>query len=317
MSRSRAGTAIAERSRTQVRMMDQVDALQIPAVSVVVPVLDVADAVGACLESLLAQTYSRADTQIIVVDNGSRDATRDVVARYPVTLLREDTVRSPYAARNAGLAVARGEIVAFTDGTCVPAADWIERGVDALREHGADLAGGESVFAMSDPPTLGEIADAMLDVDAEASIEAHRACMTCNLFVRRRVFDTVGIFDARLRSGGDMRWTRRASDSGFTLVYAPDAVVSYPARRLGALLRKQYRVGRGAPGVWASFGMGPTRMAVAAARGFLPMPPHRLPGRARRRVGHVSAARLTGVWFVVWLAKVVRGAGCCRGLCRL
>ncbi len=297
--------------------MEQMGTAQLPSVSVVVPVLDAARTIGTCLESLLAQTYPRADTQIIVVDNGSRDATRDVVARHPVTLLREDTVRSPYAARNAGLAVARGEIVAFTDGTCVPAADWIERGVEALREHGADLAGGQSAFAMSDPPTLGEIADAILNVDAEASIEAHRACMTCNLFVRRCVFDTVGVFDAHLRSGGDMRWTRRVTDAGFTLVYAPNAVVSYPARRLGALLRKQYRVGRGTPGVWATFGMTPPRMALAAARAFLPMPPHRLPARARRRVGRLPAARLVGAWFVVWMAKVVRAAGSCRGLCRL
>ncbi len=285
-----------------------------PLVSVVVPVLDAVDRIAACLDGLLGQTYSRADTEVIIVDNGSRDATREVVRGFPVTLLVEDARQSPYAARNAGLAAARGEVVALTDATCVPAADWIEQGLRALGDQGADLAGGEVRFVLSDPPAVGEIADAVLNVDVAASIDAHRACMTGNLFVRRRVLETVGLFDPDIRSGGDMRWTRRATDAGFRLVHAPAAVVSYPARRLGPLLRKQYRVGRGVPGVWRAFRMSRGQMLASVVRGFLPVPPHRLVQRVRDRATPVGHHRLFGVWLAAWLAKVVRAAGCCRGL---
>lgn len=283
-------------------------------VSVVVPVLDAAQPIGACIEALLGQTYPSADTEVIIIDNGSRDLTRDVVRGYPVKLLVEDGRRSPYAARNRGLAAARGAVVALTDASCVPAADWIEQGLKALADHRADLAGGEIRFALSEPPAIGEIADAVLNVNVEASIDAHRACMTGNLFVRWRVFEAVGPFNADLRSGGDMRWTRRATDAGFRLVHAPAAVVSYPARRLGPLLRKQYRVGRGVPGVWHAFGMSRGQMLASTVRGLLPMPPCRLARRVRDRATPVGHGHLLGVWLAVWLAKAVRAAGCCRGL---
>jgi cellulose synthase/poly-beta-1,6-N-acetylglucosamine synthase-like glycosyltransferase len=285
-----------------------------PLVSVVVPVLDLAERITACLDGLVAQTVPADDIEVIVVDNGSRDATLDVVRRYPVRLLVEGATRSPYAARNAGLAAARGQVVALTDATCAPASDWIERGLEALEAHKADLVGGEIRFNLGEPPTPGEIADAMTSIDVEASITAHRACMTGNLFVRSEVLEAIGPFDPSLRSGGDMRWTRRATDAGFLLVYAPGAVVSYPARRLGPLLRKQYRVGRGVPGVWSSFGMSRLQMLAATARGGLPMPPHRFVRQIPSSLGSVSRPRLVGAWFAIWLAKLARIAGCCRGM---
>jgi hypothetical protein len=111
-----------------------------------------------------------------------------------------------------------------------------------------------------------------------------------------------------------MRWTRRATDAGFVLAYAPEAVVSYPARRLGPLIRKQYRVGRGVPGVWSSFGMSRLQMLVASVRGCLPMPPHRFARQIPSSLGSVSRFRLVGAWFAIWLAKLARIAGCWREL---
>ena len=113
-----------------------------PRVSVIVPVLDGASCIDRCLEALLAQTYPSHRVELIVVDNGSRDATPDRVRTHPVTLLVERSVRSPYAARNAGIQRASGEVIAFTDADCVPAKDWLERGVAALeRECGGGRVG--------------------------------------------------------------------------------------------------------------------------------------------------------------------------------
>ena len=283
-------------------------------VSVIVPVRNAPERIRKCLEGLCAQTYPPDRYEVIVVDNGSADGTPDVARSYAVKVLVEDAVTSPYAARNAGIAVAEGSVLAFTDANCVPAPDWLARGVSGLESSDADLAGGRVLFAFSGRRSIGELADAVMNVDVEASIADHAACMTGNLFVLRRVIEAVGPFESHLRSGGDMRWTRKASDAGFKLVYVGDAVVRYPARPLAALLGKQYRVGRGAPGVWAAFGYGRLRMAQRALRGLLPPPPCGFSERCRRRLGRTGGVLAARVWLTVWLCKVVRSIGNLRGL---
>jgi len=112
-----------------------------PLVSVLVPVLDVAGLLPRCLDSLLAQTHR--PLEIIVVNDGSSDASSDVIERYAA---RHPEVRAIHQqhrglgpARNAALAVAEGEYVAMVD-----ADDWVEPGflTDTVRiagETGADV----------------------------------------------------------------------------------------------------------------------------------------------------------------------------------
>ena len=79
--------------------------------SVVVPVFNGAQRISRCLEYLLAQSYPSDRREIIVVDNGSSDGTRELVGGFPVTLLSETSCRSPYAARNAGIMSAARTLV--------------------------------------------------------------------------------------------------------------------------------------------------------------------------------------------------------------
>jgi cellulose synthase/poly-beta-1,6-N-acetylglucosamine synthase-like glycosyltransferase len=285
-----------------------------PTVSVVVPVRNAPQRIAVCIEALLAQTYPQDHVQIVIVDNDSDDDTPDVVDSYPVIRVTESAAHSPYTARNAGIAAATGEIIALTDANCVPTKDWLANGVRALLGEGADLVGGKVTFTFSPRPTVGEFVDAVTNVDVEASIANHGACMTGNLFVRRTVFADIGVFSPSIRSGGDMRWTRRACDAGFRLVYAADAEVCYPARSLGPLLRKQIRVGRGVPGVWASFGMSRMQMTGMIVRGLLPMPPGRLAARVRERTAGTVPYGLARLWLGVWLSKAVRSVGCVSGM---
>ncbi len=94
-----------------------------PLISIVVPVFDGEDLIGDCIESLLAMDYPEDRREIIVVDNKSDDRTAEIIGRYPVIGGLE---RKPgaAAARNAGIAMARGEIIAFTDHDCVAGSAW-------------------------------------------------------------------------------------------------------------------------------------------------------------------------------------------------
>src|SRR5262249_58919523 len=86
--------------------------------------------------------WPREALELIVVDNRSTDATRAVVAEYPVRLLEEHHVQSSYAARNRGVAASHGDLLAFTDADCVPDPGWVRGLAGAFDDDQIGLAAG-------------------------------------------------------------------------------------------------------------------------------------------------------------------------------
>ncbi len=235
---------------------------ELPFVSVIIPIYNGTDSIGELLNALAKQTYPPDRHEIIFVDNGSTDDTveRIVSAQYrfpnPLIILKETEIQGSYAARNRGLATARGEVIAFTDADCTPVPDWLHAGITCLLETSADLAGGQVTFTYaSDRPTAAEMIDARTNMQMEMDILQRGVTKTANLFVWRRVFDAIGDFPAHLKSGGDVLWTRTATRSGFKLVFASGAEIGHPARSWLALFEKQYRVGKGQIWVMRDIGM--------------------------------------------------------------
>lgn len=280
----------------------------LPFVSVIVPVRN-DPRIRRCLRALLGQTYPADRTELIVVDNRSSDETPAVVRQHPVTLLVENRTLSPYAARNRGIESARGEILAFTDADCVPDKHWLARAVAALEREGADLVGGRVRFRYSEPPHAAEIFDSLHNLDNDRSIAERGVAKTGNLCARRRVFEAIGPFPAARRSGGDVEWTGRASGAGFALIYAADALVAKPARRLGPLLKKLYRVGRGQLLLWHEQGEEARVVLPRIARCFRPTRPSALRALLRERGPAGSERQLFAVWITSWLCSASQGAG--------
>jgi glycosyltransferase involved in cell wall biosynthesis len=287
----------------------------IPRVSAIVPVRNGAPQVGRCLAALLAQTWPADRLEILVVDDASTDATRERVRAHPVRLLEQAEARGPYAARNAALRAATGDVLAFTDADCVPAKDWIERGAAALAREGADLAAGHVRFVLSSRSSAAQVLDSITNLDQERSVAERGVAKTGNLFATRRVLDAIGPFRER-RSGCDVEWTGRASGAGFALVYAPDAVVEKPARGALALARKQYRVGRGQMGLALAAGERPAALALRVARGFRPGRPSALRERLARRAPEGQRAGLAAVWLAAWAISCVQSLGRLHALLR-
>lgn len=286
----------------------------VPFVSVIVPVLNDEERIGRCIEALLSQDHPRESMEIIVVDNGSTDGTRAAVTRYPVTLLVEERRKTPYIARNTGIERARGDVIALTDADCVAQHDWITQGLRALESQGADLAGGRVAFSFSARRDAGECYDSITNLEMEKNIRDRGVAKTGNLFVRRRVFDEVGLFPDAQRSGADVGWTGKASRAGFRIVYAPQAEVRKPARRLGALLRKQYRVGKGQPAAWKATGTRPRQMALQVVRGFLPPSPGAVRLGIRERGTPDMERSLPSIVCAGWAARVATNVGRIRAL---
>jgi glycosyltransferase involved in cell wall biosynthesis len=217
-------------------------------ISVIIPVLDDGVRLGLCLAALERQDTS-ADFEVLVVDNGSSDDPASIVARYARARLLREPRRSSYAARNRGVACARGAILAFTDSDCIPARDWLRRGLARLNEGlGAQFVGGAvGTFAQTPSrPTAVELYESLHAFPQRDYVEKLGFSVTANLFVARPVFDAVGEFSSDLESSGDREWGERASAAGVRGIYAADVRVDHPRRRsLPELNRKAKRLCRG------------------------------------------------------------------------
>jgi glycosyltransferase involved in cell wall biosynthesis len=104
-------------------------------VSVVIPAFDAEATVGAAISSALWQTYR--DFEVVVVDDGSRDATGEIAAAFPepVRVVRQDNA-GVAAARNRGMSEARGELIAFCDADDVFLPQHLEGLVAVFDRHG-------------------------------------------------------------------------------------------------------------------------------------------------------------------------------------
>ena len=108
-------------------------------ISVVMPCFNSARVLAEAIGSVRAQGYG--DVELIVVDDGSTDESLSILKRHDGAIrLIEQSRRGPYPARNAGLAAATGEFVAFLDSDDLWRPDALQRLHEALTRHGADLA---------------------------------------------------------------------------------------------------------------------------------------------------------------------------------
>lgn len=201
-----------------------------PRISVIIPHYRDLAGLDLCLQALERQTYPASDFEIIVADNNSPDGEAAIEAiirgRARLTIVRE---RGAGPARNGGVLLARGEILAFTDSDCVPEPAWLAEGVAKLSEY--DFVGGRVTVLVDDPThmTGAEAFERVFAFDFKTYITRKGFTGSGNLFCPRTLFDTVGGF--RTGVSEDVEWSHRARGMGFRLGYAPRAIVGHPARR--------------------------------------------------------------------------------------
>jgi len=219
--------------------------LSCPFVSIIVPVFNDFEPLKTCLAALESQTYPRHLYEVIVVDNGSNGNIADVVSQFAQVLTACESFPSSYAARNKGLSLAKGEAIGFTDADCVPASNWIEKGVaNLLHVFKCGLVAGKIELFCLNPsrPTAVELYEMSKSFPQKYYIENYKGGATANVWTFRSVINDVGTFDATLKSGGDIEWGQRVYAAGYNQVYADDVCVAHPARRsLGQLYTKMVR----------------------------------------------------------------------------
>ncbi|MDA2918273.1 glycosyltransferase [Desulfobacterota bacterium AH_259_B03_O07] len=220
-----------------------------PFVSVIIPVLNDSERLKTCLRSLENQSYPKSKYEVIVVDNGSEEDIFALAEIFGVATFTRETFRSSYAARNKGISMAKGDVIAFTDSDCIPAEDWIENGVaNLLRIANCGLVAGKIEIFFRNPlkPTAVELYESVIAFPQELYVEVQKFGATANLFTFKSVIDRVGAFNDKLKSGGDVDWGNRVFSIGLKLTYADDTIILHPSRNsLNNLYKKHIRIAGG------------------------------------------------------------------------
>lgn len=180
-----------------------------PFVSVIVPTYNRKAWLKECLDSLLTQTYPKHKYEILIVDDGSSDGTKELFSNYTSITILSQKNQGPAAARNLGLSAAQGELIAFTDDDCIPSKDWIEQGITALHQKKLD---GIEGLTTTDKEKISPLSVITYTYHGGGF-------MTCNCFYTRKALDAVGGFSAqsnmRFREDTDLAW--RIMDAGFQI----------------------------------------------------------------------------------------------------
>lgn len=220
----------------------------LPFVSVVVPMRNEQRFIERCLRSLMAQNYPQDRFEVIVVDGGSDDGSRDILESLSpeFTALRVVENRGRHTGRglNIGLALAQGEVIARLDAHAVAAPGFIRESVAALERTGADVVGGpittlgegrvgESIaIAISSPFGVGNATFRYSRREQWTDTVAFPA-------YRRDVFDRFGTF-AEIEAGEDDEFHYRLRDGGARILLTPAISTTYYSRRSLWGLAKQY-----------------------------------------------------------------------------
>jgi GT2 family glycosyltransferase len=196
-----------------------------PDVSVVVPVRNGDRYLPTLFARLEEQTLPRSRFEVVVVDDGSSDGTRELATAWAAEdperrLVVPGPGRGRASARNAGVRRARGAWIASTDCDVVPEPRWLEAALDAARATGAAAVEGAI-------RPLAREARGPHDTHQDSGTGGRY--MTGNMLYRRDLLDELGGFDERFDTFlEDSDLAYRILDAGHEIPFAPEACVHHP-----------------------------------------------------------------------------------------
>ncbi len=200
-----------------------------PKISVIVPFYNAEKYLRSCITALLSQDSSLENYEVILVDNNSTDSSVAIAKQFPRVKVLSESKQGAYAARNTGLAEARGEIIAFTDADCLPDRDWLRNIATTMQSAQVRLVLGSRLWAHQSSALLSML-EAYENQKVEFMVKSHIKELyygyTNNMAVRSEVFATVGPFEERSR-GADTILVRRTIDA-----YSCEAVCYEPSIRV-------------------------------------------------------------------------------------
>jgi len=199
------------------------DSTSLPFTSVVVPVYNGESVMKNCLESMMKLKYPSEKLEVIVVDDGSTDKTVDIVRGYPVKLICKGRGGYP-STMNAGISVAKGEIIVIVDSDTYLDEDWLIKVVEEFEDPVVGMVSGYFVT----PPNSSFLAK-VIGFAAEDCYDRIKSkyldfiTTACTAY-RKKLFAEIGLFHETLRRGSDEDLAHRAFKAGWKIVLRKDAI---------------------------------------------------------------------------------------------
>lgn len=202
-------------------------------ISVVIAVYNGEQYLAEAIDSVLSQTYR--PIEVIVVDDGSTDATANVAKQY------EEMVKYRYqanagtgAARNQGIQLSRGNFLAFLDADDI----WLENKLECQMDVFRTYPTVEAVFGHALQFYSPEM-DEAFKRKIRISTTILPAYLPCAMLISREAFFKVGFFETQWQVGQDVSWYMRAQEQNLQMVMLPDLVYKRRIHKTNKGLNKQ------------------------------------------------------------------------------
>ena len=238
-----------------------------PKISVVIAVKNDRYHIEECIKALINQEYTKEDYEILIIDGMSTDGTSEILEKIKK---RENVnlkiLRNPKgdaaSGRNIGIKEGKGEVVAFTDSDAIVYPDWLKNiekymrrfekerkiagvgGPDLLPENQPYKSYVISKIMASSFASGGELNPSTQHIMASDEMVV-KHIPTCNLSVKREVFESEGGFDEAFIKGQDLEFSTRLSIKGYSFFYTPEIKVRhYRRRHIRDLAKQIYKWGK-------------------------------------------------------------------------
>lgn len=264
-------------------MSDEVPTTSMPnlILTIITPCLNEEDAIGQCLDSIIANNFPKDQLEILIVDGRSEDRTREIVADYQkkhaFIRLIDNPDRIQQIALNLGIKAARGHYIIRLDARCTVEPNYFEICLKYIQETGADCVGAvvhpkaqyktliglSTTFAITHPFGAGP-GFRNFSKKNFTPITTHTAACGC---YRRSVYDKVGYYDKKLPFCEDLDFHYRMRKAGCEILLIPETSSAYFVRgTLLSFIKHSYR-----NGLWAILPILYTKTIIIRPKHLVPL----------------------------------------------
>ena len=222
-------------------------------VSIIVPCRDEKKYIVKCLDSIIAQDYPKDNLEILVVDGGSTDGTKEIVKeyiqKYPFMKLLNNPRRAVPIALNIGIKEVKGEVIMRMDAHNAYEKNYIPKCIKYLKKYDVDNVGGicvtspgaNTILARSIALTLSHpfgVGNSYFRIGSKEPRFVDTVPFGC---YKREVFERVGLFNENLVRNQDIEFNLRLKKAGGKILLVPDITSYYHARStLKAFARQNF-----------------------------------------------------------------------------